>query len=66
MGTVKPPVRVEAPFVLSEMLPVVSAKLVRHILRAEYVDMAELFKDNMEAELQRVGPPSRGARCLTS
>lgn len=34
-------------FVLGEALPVVPAKLVRHILKAEYVDMAELLKDNM-------------------
>ncbi len=40
---------VEGPFVLSEALPVVPSKLVRRILRAEYVDMAELLKDNMEA-----------------
>ncbi len=39
----------EGPFVLSEALPVVPSKLVRRILRAEYVDMAELLKDNMEA-----------------
>ena len=41
------------PFVLSETLPVVPAKLVRKILSGEYVDMAELLKDNMEAERRR-------------
>lgn len=40
-------------FVLSEALPVVPAKLVRRILKAEYVDMSELLKDNMEAERRR-------------
>ena len=44
----------ETVFVLSEALPVVPAKLVRRILRAEYVDMAELLKDNMEAERRRM------------
>ncbi len=44
---------VEGAFFLSEALPVVPAKLVRRILRAEYVDMAELLKDNMEAERRR-------------
>ncbi len=58
-------------FVLSEALPVVSSKLVCRILRAEYVDMAELLKDNMEVERRRMqmdggGPhphyPTRQAR----
>ena len=44
----------DPPFVLSEALPVVPAKLVRRILRAEYVDMAELLRDNMEAEKRRM------------
>ena len=41
------------PFILSEALPVVPAKLVKRILRGEYVDMAELLKDNMEVERRR-------------
>ncbi len=41
------------PFMLSEALPVVPAKLVRRIHRGEFVDMAELLKDNMEAERRR-------------
>ena len=41
------------PFVLSEALPVVPAKLVRRIRRGEFVDMAELLKDNMEVERRR-------------
>ena len=35
------------PFVLSEALPVVPFKLVKRIQRGEFVDMAELLKDNM-------------------
>ena len=44
----------EGPFILSEAQPVIPAKLVRRILRAEYVDMAELLKDNMEVERRRM------------
>ena len=51
----------EGPFVLSEALPVIPAKLVRRILKPEFVDMAELLRDNMEAERRRwqteEGPP---------
>ena len=42
-----------SPFVLSEALPVVPAKLVRRILKGEYVDMAELLSDNLEMERRR-------------
>ena len=38
------------PFVLSETLPIVPAKLVKKILKEEHVDMAEVLKDNMGAE----------------
>ena len=41
------------PFILSEALPVVPPKLVKRIIKGEYVDMAELLNDNMEAERQR-------------
>ena len=41
------------PFVLSEALPVVPAKLVKRIVKGEFVDMAELLKDNMEVERRR-------------
>ena len=41
------------PFILSETLPVVPAKLVRKILKGDFVDMAELLKDNIEAERRR-------------
>ena len=44
------------PFVLSEALPVVPGKLVKKILRGEFVDMAELLKDNVEAERRRLAP----------
>lgn len=62
VGTSKPmdksPGEEESPFILSEALPVVPAKLVRRILRAEYVDMAELLKDNMEAERRKLAVES--------
>ena len=38
------------PFVLSEGLPPVPAKLVAKIQKGDYVDMAELLRDNMEYE----------------
>ena len=40
----------ESAFILSEAFLVVPAKQVKRIQKAEYVDMAELLKDNMEAE----------------
>ena len=39
-----------SPFVLSEGLPPVPAKLVAKIQKGDYVDMAELLRDNMEWE----------------
>jgi len=42
-----------APFILSEALPVVPARLAKRIVRGDYVDMAELLKDNMEVERRR-------------
>ena len=44
----------ESAFILSEALPVVPAKLVKRIQKAEYVNMAELLKDNMEAGRRRM------------
>lgn len=44
-----------AAFILGEALPVVPARLVRKILNGEFVDMAELLRDNMEAERRRAG-----------
>ena len=38
------------PFVLSEALPVVPGRLVQRIQRGDYVEMAELLKDNVEEE----------------
>lgn len=38
------------PFIVGEGLPAVTAKLVAKIQRREYVDMAELLKDNIEVE----------------
>ena len=38
------------PFILSEGLPPVLHKLVSRIQREEYVDMAELLRDNLEAQ----------------
>jgi len=38
------------PFILNEALPVVPPKLVKRIVKGEYVDMAELLNDNMEVE----------------
>ena len=41
---------VPPPFIMSEALPVVPGKLVKRIRKGEYIDMAELLKDNVEAE----------------
>ena len=35
---------------MSETLPIVPAKLVKKIRKGEFIDMAELLKDNMEVE----------------
>ena len=42
------------PFVLSDGLAPVPAKLVARILRGEFVDMAELLHDNLEAQRRGV------------
>lgn len=54
----------EPPFILSEALPVVPGKLVKKIQRGDYVDMAELLKDNVEAERRRMvaGDSGQGQR----
>ncbi len=44
----------DAPFVLSEALPVIPAKLVRKVEKGEFVDMADFLKDNMELERRRL------------
>ena len=54
-----------APFILGEALLVVPAKLVRKIVRGDFVDMAELLRDNMEVERRRAtgeGEPSQSRR----
>ena len=38
------------PFILSEGLLPVSAKLVMRILRGDFIDMAELLQDNLEVQ----------------
>ena len=43
-----------APFIMGEALPVVPERLVKKILRGEFVDMAELLKDNIEVERRRL------------
>ena len=51
-GTTLPPATqedVHQPFILSEGLAPVPVKLVAKILRGEFVDMAELLRDNLEA-----------------
>ena len=42
-----------APFTLGKGLPPVPGKLVQKIQRGDYVDMAELLRDNMEVERRR-------------
>ena len=41
------------PFILSESLPPIPAKLVTKIQNGEFVDMAELLRDNIEADRRR-------------
>ena len=50
-------------FILGEGLPPVPVKLVGKICRGEFVDMAELLRDNIEAERRRgsAGEASRSA-----
>ena len=38
------------PFILSEGLPPVPYKLVARILKGEFIDIAELLRDNLEAQ----------------
>ena len=39
-----------ATFILGESLPVVPEKLVKRIIKGDYLDMAETLSDNMEVE----------------
>lgn len=43
------------PFVLGEGIPPVPARLVARIWRGEFVDMADLLRDNLEVERRRIG-----------
>ncbi len=58
----------EAPFVLSEALPVIPAKLVKRVEKEEFVDMADFLKDNMELERRRMtaGESSTAGASTTS
>ena len=38
------------PFIVGEGLPVILSKLVQKIQKDEFIDMAELLKDNIEAD----------------
>ena len=49
----KPPKEEYKPFLLCDSLPAVPAKLVKRILKGEYVEMSELLKDNLEADRRR-------------
>ena len=40
-------------FQLGETLPVVSARMVRRIMKGDFVDMAELSEEHLEFELRR-------------
>ncbi len=42
-----------APFVLNLVLPVVPARLVKRIVKGDFVDIAEILCDNLEAEKRR-------------
>ena len=56
---------VSTPFILGEGLPTVPAKLVRKIEKGEFLDMAELLRDNMEADRCHDGrelPPGESRR----
>ena len=50
VGTSKGVEQPPKPFLLSEGLPPVPAKLVGRILKGDFVDMAELLRDNLEAQ----------------
>ena len=55
----------EGPFVLSEALPVVAAKLIRKVEKGEFVDMADFLKDNIEAERMRMPTGNSGMSGLS-
>ena len=49
------------PFVLGERIPPVPAKVVARIWKGEYIDMADLLRDNLEADRRRA-TAQRGAQ----
>ena len=48
-------------FILSESLPVVPAKLVKRIIKGDYLDMAEMLSDNMQVECRQALAESEGS-----
>ena len=48
------------PFILGESLPPIPAKLVAKIQKGEFVDMAELLRDNIEADRRRTKDSGAG------
>ncbi len=62
--TTEKPGATTPPLVLGESLPAVPAKLVAKILKGEYVDMAELLKDNIEVGRRKdLQDGARGSGC---
>ena len=55
-----------ASFILAESLPVVPVKLVKRIVKEDYLGMAEMLSDNMEVECQRALAESEGDPCSRS
>ena len=54
--TAPPPTKKQPPpppFIVGEGLPVIPSKLVQKIQKGEFIDMAELLKDNIEADRRR-------------
>ena len=47
-------------FQLGPTLPVVPARIVRRVLRRDFVDMAELMEENLELELRRASESDEG------
>ena len=54
---VEPKLGVSRPFILSEGLPPIPHKLVAKIWRGEFVDMAELLRDNLEVQRRASSQP---------
>ena len=56
----------DSPFVISEGLLPVPGKLVKKILKGDFVDMAELLRDNLEADRQVPGREAKNTDGSTS